>query len=144
MRPVKTYLLHLFILTLLTLVLDLCLSGIFHIHWWQVYLQAKTYFITDLFACLSLFLLNLKSTKSVAGTIIICLLCCLFTVILGYGMAYLNIWYSNIPLLVIMNQKLGVPLLFAKILASVATCTFTAFNTIRSVSKMKKSPSNPF
>jgi hypothetical protein len=131
MKPIKIYILHLFILTLLTLVLNMGVGWLYRVSFWDIFFEIRIYFFTDAVACLSLCMFYIKSTlKSSFLIIIVCTICFLLVSLFGYIGQRTMVWYSNIPEEVIIHMTIGLPLCFAKLVAAFITSSFTAITNI--------------
>jgi hypothetical protein len=131
MKPIKIYILHLFILTLLTLVFNMVVGAIYKIRLWDIFYQTRIYLLTDVVACLSLLLFYMKSVlRSPRLIVVICSICFLLVSLFGFIGQVFMVWYSNIPKEIITYKMIGIPLCFAKVVAAFITSCFTATNNI--------------
>ena len=126
MKAFVVYILHLLLLMVLTIVFHLFVGSLYDEHLWRVFLLTKNYLIADLFTCLPLFFLFGKSKPiSLQKTIIICIICFFLTILVGAGLVFYNAWYTNIPEVVMIYMRIGLPMATGNAIASLITCFFT-------------------
>jgi hypothetical protein len=139
MKQIKIFILHLVILTVLSLFFYVVLLTIYGFRLDMALYLFKLYFLWDIAACTSLFLFYINPTlKSKRWIILICLLCALLTSLLGSFGATLSVWYSNIPDEVLLYWVLAFPLTMSKALAGLVSSGITAGIQMLSLKKEKK------
>jgi hypothetical protein len=138
MKPIKIYLIHLVVLTGLTMLLTYGFASAFEVRLGYAYLVFKISIKASSVGCLSLLLFYFRTAdQSPLKIILICTLCFVLVTLLGFVATIYTIWYSNIPEEIIIYQQKGLLMNVPHVLSALITGIGTAAILIKMRSKSR-------
>lgn len=139
MKSILIYIFHLIVLSWIAGIFIISAVVNHHTGAFKVIEQMKPLALVDNITCATLFLFAIESNRrSIKKILLICIICWILTSIVSTIVAYLVIWYSNIPEMVIRYQQMGIDLAIGNLVASFIASAVTAWILILRTKKIKK------